>query len=326
MMGVPVADRDEVRRLADLLVHREDGRTRRPAGRHGGGDRAVRATTATMVTAAAHGADRRPHLRAGRAPRSTATGSPTPRSSRSSSSWSSRATRRPPSCSATRSSTSPPTRTSGTRSSTADGAEPGGAVGRGDAALRQLHARCWPATSPTTSSCTVGRCRPGPSCCSCSARPTGTSGSSPTRRSTTSTGPRTSSRRASASAPAATSAWAPTSPGSRPGSCSPSWSAASIVRGARRPRRTGALGQRARLRPAAGHVRREAALMGKYDQPERRPAVVAGASSGIGAETAKALAAAGFRWRWARAGSSSARSSPPRSGPTGARRSPTGST
>lgn len=34
--------------------------------------------------------------------------------------------------------------------------------------------------------------------------------------------------------------------------------------------------------------------MGKYAQPTRRPAVVAGASSGIGAETAKALAAAGF--------------------------------
>ena len=34
--------------------------------------------------------------------------------------------------------------------------------------------------------------------------------------------------------------------------------------------------------------------MSKYDQPDRRPAVVAGASSGIGAETAKALAAAGF--------------------------------
>ena len=34
--------------------------------------------------------------------------------------------------------------------------------------------------------------------------------------------------------------------------------------------------------------------MGKYEQPTRRPAVVAGASSGIGAETARALAAAGF--------------------------------
>jgi len=34
--------------------------------------------------------------------------------------------------------------------------------------------------------------------------------------------------------------------------------------------------------------------MGRYDQPTRRPAVVAGASSGIGAETAQALAAAGF--------------------------------
>ena len=33
--------------------------------------------------------------------------------------------------------------------------------------------------------------------------------------------------------------------------------------------------------------------MGKYEQPTRRPAVVAGASSGIGAETALALAAAG---------------------------------
>ena len=34
--------------------------------------------------------------------------------------------------------------------------------------------------------------------------------------------------------------------------------------------------------------------MGKYEQPDRRPAVVAGASSGIGAETAKALAASGY--------------------------------
>lgn len=34
--------------------------------------------------------------------------------------------------------------------------------------------------------------------------------------------------------------------------------------------------------------------MGKYDQPERRPAVVTGASSGIGAATALSLAAAGY--------------------------------
>ncbi|HET6938525.1 MAG TPA: SDR family oxidoreductase [Nocardioides sp.] len=33
--------------------------------------------------------------------------------------------------------------------------------------------------------------------------------------------------------------------------------------------------------------------MGKYDQPDRRPAVVSGASAGIGAATAEALAAAG---------------------------------
>ncbi len=65
------------------------------------------------------------------------------------------------------------------------------------------------------------------------------------------------------------------------------------LRGACRPRGAGALGQRARLRLAAGDVRRAEGLMGKYDQPTRRPAVVAGASSGIGAETAKALAAAG---------------------------------
>ena len=34
--------------------------------------------------------------------------------------------------------------------------------------------------------------------------------------------------------------------------------------------------------------------MGRYDQPERRPAVITGASSGIGAATALTLAAAGF--------------------------------
>lgn len=34
--------------------------------------------------------------------------------------------------------------------------------------------------------------------------------------------------------------------------------------------------------------------MSRYEQPVRRPAVVAGASSGIGAETARSLAAAGF--------------------------------
>jgi NADP-dependent 3-hydroxy acid dehydrogenase YdfG len=34
-------------------------------------------------------------------------------------------------------------------------------------------------------------------------------------------------------------------------------------------------------------------MAGKYDQPDRRPAVVTGASSGIGAATALALGAAG---------------------------------
>ena len=60
-----------------------------------------------------------------------------------------------------------------------------------------------------------------------------------------------------------------------------------------RPREGGAvlLRQRPRLRAAAGDG--GGALMGKYDQPARRPAVVTGASSGIGAATALALAAAG---------------------------------
>ena len=40
--------------------------------------------------------------------------------------------------------------------------------------------------------------------------------------------------------------------------------------------------------------------MPKPVHPDRRPAVVTGASSGIGAETAKVLAAAGTRWPWAR--------------------------
>ena len=47
--------------------------------------------------------------------------------------------------------------------------------------------------------------------------------------------------------------------------------------------------------------------------PARRPAVVAGASSGIGAATATELAARGFWWPWAPAGWTGARNSPPES-------------
>ena len=39
LMGVPEADRDELRRLADLLVHREEGHFDVPAAGHGSGPR-----------------------------------------------------------------------------------------------------------------------------------------------------------------------------------------------------------------------------------------------------------------------------------------------
>ncbi len=84
MMGVPEADRAEVRRQADLVVHREDGvYDVPPAGAeaslwlvvllHGDGRPAAQA------------ADRRPHQRPDRGRRSTASGSPTTTSSPSSS-------------------------------------------------------------------------------------------------------------------------------------------------------------------------------------------------------------------------------------------------
>src|SRR5205814_595563 len=53
-----------------------------------------------------------------------------------------------------------------------------------------------------------------------------------------------------------------------------------------------ALDQRARLREAAGHG--DAAMSRFPAHPERRPAVIAGASSGIGAATAITLGAAGY--------------------------------
>ena len=65
MLGVPEADRDEVRRLADLLVHREPGLRDVPAGRHRGRDGALRLLRRpARREAAAPG--RRPHQRAAR--------------------------------------------------------------------------------------------------------------------------------------------------------------------------------------------------------------------------------------------------------------------
>ena len=73
MMGVPEADRDEVRRLADLLVHREAGvRDVPPAGIEAA--MTLFGYYADMVERAEAAADRRPHQRAARAPRTTATG------------------------------------------------------------------------------------------------------------------------------------------------------------------------------------------------------------------------------------------------------------
>ncbi len=69
-----------------------------------------------------------------------------------------------------------------------------------------------------TWSCTARSRRRARSCCSASARPTATSGSSAAPTTTTSSATRTSSRRSCPSAAAGTSASAPTWPGSRPGS------------------------------------------------------------------------------------------------------------
>ena len=79
-------------------------------------------------------------------------------------------------------------------------------------------ASCWLATCCATSSCTGRSRRRAPSCCSASARPTATSGSSAVPTTTTSPATRTSSTRSCPSAAAGTSASAPTWPGSRPAS------------------------------------------------------------------------------------------------------------
>ena len=164
------------------------GRPRRPAGRHGGGDDAVR----LLRRPARRPPPRAPPTTSPRRcsrPRSTATGSRTARSSRSSSSWSWPATRRRPSCSATPCTTSPPTPTSWPTSSPTPTRW----------SRRGSRRRC--ATTPPRSSSRAtcaptstlhGRTAPAGAklLVSPRARPTATSASSPTRRRTTCTATR----------------------------------------------------------------------------------------------------------------------------------------
>ena len=161
MMGVPEADRDEVRRLADLVVHREDGvHDVPPAGmeaalepgrllrRHG--------------RAAAEAADRRPHQRAARgrdrrrpAHRRGDHRLPLPdgRGRQRDHHQAARPRAVPP---------DPPPRPARRRSSpTRRSDDLVGAVDRGDAALRHLQPDARPAPARRTSSCTARSRRPG---------------------------------------------------------------------------------------------------------------------------------------------------------------------
>ncbi len=73
MLGVPEADRDEVRRLADLLVHREPGlRDVPPAGIEAA--MTLFGYYADLLAEKKQHARRRPHQRAARTPRTAATG------------------------------------------------------------------------------------------------------------------------------------------------------------------------------------------------------------------------------------------------------------
>ena len=292
MMGVPEADRVEVRRLADLVVHREPGVHDVPqAGMEAALDLVV--YYADMVEQRKKQPDRRPHQRAaGRGDRRRPAHRrgdhrlplPDGRRRQRDHDQAARARAVPPG-------PAPRAVRPGLRRPR-PARRPGRAVDRGDAALRHLQPDARAAPARRTSSCTARSRRPAPSCCSCSARPTATTGCSPTRTATTSSATRTRSPSCSASAAAGTSAWAPTWPGSRRRSRCASWSA-------------GSAGSRSTTTPAGGCTRSTCAaspsvpvtdggaLMGKYAHPDRRPAVVTGASSGIGAATALALAAAG---------------------------------
>ena len=221
LMGVPVADRDELRRLADLLVHRDEGRLRRPAGGHRGGAgarrllrrhdrRAPRADPTDDLTSALlvaeidgdrldddeivalpvpHGGGRqRDHHQA--PGQRLVLGLAQPGAARPG------RARRPP------------------RSTV---------VGRGDAALRHIDPDAGPARDRVTSRCTAVSSRRASGCCCSSARPTATSRCStdPDRYDLAA---RHDCPAGQSSASAATSAWARPWPASRPASRSVSWS------------------------------------------------------------------------------------------------------
>ncbi len=278
---------------------------------------------ADMIAAAAGDAGPTTSPRPCSTPRSTATGSPTTRSSASCSSWSWPATRPPPSCSANAWywALAQPRRAG--QALRRPGPRPG--LGRGDAALRHVEPDARPGHHHATSSCTARPSPPATGCCCSSARPTATSGSSPTPTATTSAATPAAASRASASA--ATSAWAPRWPGSRPASRSRSWSPRVAdydvdPAGIERVHSVNVRGF------AALPTTVDAPLMPRFEpHPDRRPAAVTGASSGIGAATATAPGR-GRPPRRARRPPrrAAARSWPPSSAPTAARPPPWPST
>ncbi len=160
MMGVPEADRDEVRRLADLLVHREDGVHDVPPAGIEAALRLVgyyatwstqrrRQPTDDLTTALLDGRGRRrPAHRRGdhRVPL------PDGRRRQRDHHQAARPRALPP---------DPRTRTSATRSSTAPATRARRPVDRGDAALRHLEPDARAPPRSTTSSCTARSRRQG---------------------------------------------------------------------------------------------------------------------------------------------------------------------
>ena len=216
MMGVPEEDRAEVRRQADIVVHREDGVYDVPPPRDG-----LVAVAGRLLPGhgqpAAPPAERRPDQRAdrGRGRRRAAHRRgrhrlplPHGRGRQRDHHQAARPRALPPD-------PAPRPAREGLRRTRPGAGQP---VDRGDAALRHLEPAARPLPAAATSSCTARSRRRARSCCSASARPTATSGSSAAPTTTTSSATRTSSRRSCPSAAAGTSASAPTWPGSRPGS------------------------------------------------------------------------------------------------------------
>ena len=256
LMGVPEADRDEVRRLADLLVHREAGvRDVPPAGMEAAielfayyGDMVKQrrmAPTDDLTSALVAGRARRRPAHRRRDHRV-----PLPDGRRG----------QRDDHEAARQCALPPVRAPGPAGR---GLRPRRAAtswcrgSRRPCAYDNSTPDAGPLRDRRTSSCTVGPCRPGRSCCCSSAsanrderrvhRP---------RRSTTSIGPRTSSARALAFGTGRHFCLGrQPGPTRGPGRALRAGSPGRALRGARRPRGPGALGQRARLRPAAHDVR-----------------------------------------------------------------------